>query len=83
MNDKKLTVLCIMSAFLLAACGQSAPEAPAEPEAAPPAPAAEAPAPAEPAAPDLATLPAPKPWDLTDCRSPMPCTTACCCRPWR
>ena len=56
MNDKKLTVLCIMSAFLLAACGQSAPEAPAEPEAAPPAPAAEAPAPAEPAAPDLATL---------------------------
>jgi predicted methyltransferase len=58
MIDKKLTLLCIVSAFALAACGPSAPEAPAEPAAseAPPAPAPEPAAPAEPATPDLATV---------------------------
>lgn len=54
MTEKKLAMLGIVSAFLLGACGQSAPEAPAEPEAPPAEPAAP---PAEPAAaPDLAAL---------------------------
>ena len=55
MIDKRLTSLLAISFVALAACGQSAPEAPAE-TAAPatlPAPAAE---PAEAPAPDLATL---------------------------
>ena len=54
MNHK--TLLCIVSSVLLAACGPSGPEAPAEPAAAPPEPVAAAPAAAEPAAPDLAAL---------------------------
>lgn len=55
MTDKKLAMLSIVAAFMLSACGQSAPEAPAEPAAAPAEPAA---APAEPAAaaPDLDAL---------------------------
>lgn len=53
MTDKKLAMLGIVSAFLLVACGPSAPEAPAEPEA----PAAAAPEAApEPEAPDLAAM---------------------------
>ena len=52
MTDKKLAMLGIVSAFILGACGPSAPEAPAEPEAPPAEPAA---APVEPA-PDLAAL---------------------------
>ena len=56
MINKKLTALLVAGAFVLVACGQSEPEAPA---AADPAPAEPAPAPepaAEPAAPDLATV---------------------------
>jgi predicted methyltransferase len=45
MIDKKLTALFIASLFITAACGQSEPEAPAEPAAAAPAPAEPAPAP--------------------------------------
>ena len=56
MTNKKTAMAAIVSAFLLVACGQSAPEAPAEAEA----PAAAPEAPAEPAAapeaPDLAAM---------------------------
>lgn len=55
MIDKKLTGLVAISLVTLAACGQSAPEAPAEP-AAPAAEPAAAPMPAEAPAPDLAAL---------------------------
>ncbi|MGI9261792.1 MAG: class I SAM-dependent methyltransferase [Woeseiaceae bacterium] len=51
MTDKKLAMLGIVSAFMLGACGQSAPEAPAEQEAPAAAPAEQAAA-----APDLAAL---------------------------
>lgn len=57
MNDLRRAMLGIVSAFLLVACGPSAPEAPAEVEA--PAEAAE-PA-AAPAAPDLASMLANRP----------------------